>query len=142
MFLRFSLFLSKIFFSIPYAILNWMKYSFQYQEYLYWTDWIDKTVFRVEKISGREPTLVRPQLDAAMGITMVAENRQLGWNPCAADNGNCSHLCFFRLRNYTCGCPDEHSPSCKTGEYYRNLPPSEIFSSLILWWSFNSHWQR
>lgn len=79
---------------------------------------IDKSVYRAEKISGREVTQVRPQLDAALGITMVAENRQLGWNPCAADNGNCSHLCFFRLRNYTCGCPDEQTPTCKTGKSF------------------------
>lgn len=70
---------------------------------------------RAEKTSGHDTIIIRPQLDAAMGITMVSQEKQLGWNPCAIENGHCTHLCFFRLRNYTCGCPDVYTPSCKTG---------------------------
>ncbi|KAG5887975.1 hypothetical protein JTB14_035048 [Gonioctena quinquepunctata] len=86
----------------------------QYEEYIYWTDWVQKTVIRAEKTTGRDASIVRPQLDAAMGITMITEKRQLGWNPCAVDNGGCTHLCLFRLRNYSCGCPEEYDPTCNT----------------------------
>lgn len=76
---------------------------------------MQKSVMRAEKNTGRDSVVVRPQLDAAMGITMVTGDRQLGWNPCAVDNGGCTHLCFFRQKNYSCGCPDKDTPGCKTG---------------------------
>ncbi|XP_074041420.1 LDL receptor related protein 4 isoform X2 [Leptinotarsa decemlineata] len=90
----------------------------QFEEYIYWTDWRQKTVIRAEKTTGKDAITVRPQLDGAMGITMVTEKRQLGWNPCAVDNGGCTHLCLFRLRNYTCGCPEKYDPTCKTEPNY------------------------
>lgn len=74
-----------------------------------------KTVLRAEKNSGQDSIIIRPQLDAAMGITMVSSKRQQGWNPCALHNGGCSHLCLFRRKNYTCGCPDKYDSTCKTG---------------------------
>ncbi|XP_072376430.1 low-density lipoprotein receptor-related protein 4 [Diabrotica undecimpunctata] len=86
----------------------------QYDKYLYWTDWVQKTVKRAEKFTGRDQIIVRPQLDAAMGITMVTSSRQEGFNPCAVDNGGCTHLCLFKVKNYTCACPDKADPSCKT----------------------------
>lgn len=42
-----------------------------------------------------------------MEIKAVSPERQLGWNPCAIENGYCSHLCLFRQDGYVCGCPDE-----------------------------------
>nr|CAH7712475.1 unnamed protein product [Callosobruchus chinensis] len=86
----------------------------QHEDYIYWTDWIKKSVMRAEKSTGRDATIIRPQLDAAMGITMVSAERQLGWNPCAVNNGGCTHLCLFKLKNYTCGCPDKGAQNCKT----------------------------
>lgn len=41
-----------------------------------------------------------------MGITMVTESRQKGWNPCAENNGGCQMLCFFKFSNYSCSCPE------------------------------------
>ncbi|XP_056643570.1 low-density lipoprotein receptor-related protein 4 isoform X1 [Diorhabda sublineata] len=90
----------------------------QHEEYIYWTDWLQKTVKRAEKTTGKDTVIIRPQLDAAMGITMVTGKRQQGWNPCAVDNGGCTHLCLFRLKNYTCGCPDKFDPTCKTVSNY------------------------
>ncbi|KAJ8919440.1 hypothetical protein NQ315_016538 [Exocentrus adspersus] len=90
----------------------------QYQDYIYWTDWVQKSVMKAEKTLGKGAVVVRPQLDAAMGITMVTPNRQLGWNPCAMDNGGCTHLCFFKQKNYTCGCPDKLTQDCTTEPNY------------------------
>ncbi|CAH1130397.1 unnamed protein product [Ceutorhynchus assimilis] len=85
----------------------------QYKEWIFWTDWDQKCIMRSEKITGNGKMMIRP-LHAAMGITMVAAERQMSWNPCMMNNGNCTHLCFFRKKGYTCGCPDEHTPGCKT----------------------------
>lgn len=60
--------------------------------------------------------MVRANLDGAVGIITVSESRQHGWNPCAVNNGGCTHLCFFKLMNYTCGCPDIRDKTCNTGE--------------------------
>ncbi|CAG9854879.1 unnamed protein product [Phyllotreta striolata] len=93
-----------------------------HEEYLYWTDWVKKTVKRAEKNTGQDAVILRPQLDSAMGITMVSGKRQQGWNPCSMDNGGCTHLCLFRHKNYTCACPDKHDPTCKT-------EPKQVISS-------------
>ncbi|XP_066145382.1 low-density lipoprotein receptor-related protein 4 isoform X1 [Euwallacea fornicatus] len=85
----------------------------QYREWLFWTDWDQRCVMRAEKINGNGRTIIR-SMHAVMGITMVTEERQPFWNPCAVNNGNCSHLCFYKKGGYTCGCPDEHAPSCST----------------------------
>ncbi|KAJ8982651.1 hypothetical protein NQ317_019052 [Molorchus minor] len=91
----------------------------QNEDYIFWTDWVQKSVIRAEKTTGKDTIVVRSQLDAAMGLTMVTAERQLGWNPCAVDNGGCSHLCFFKQRNYSCGCPDDASTqTCSTVPKY------------------------
>lgn len=52
-----------------------------------------------------------------MGLTVITENKQNGWNPCAIENGKCSHLCFYKQNNYTCECPDSPTEeSCKLGK--------------------------
>ncbi|XP_030746611.1 low-density lipoprotein receptor-related protein 4 [Sitophilus oryzae] len=85
----------------------------QYQEWLFWTDWDHKCIMRAEKINGNGKIVIRP-MHAAMGITMVSEERQTSWNPCAVNNGNCTHLCFFKHKGYVCGCPDKYVLGCKT----------------------------
>ncbi|KAK9731245.1 Low-density lipoprotein receptor domain class A [Popillia japonica] len=88
-----------------------------FERYIYWTDWFQKTILRADKSTGKNYAIVRANLDGAVdgavGIRMVAESRQHGWNPCAVNNGGCTHLCFFRFVNYTCGCPDIPDESCK-----------------------------
>lgn len=88
--------------------------SLQFEDNIYWTDWQQKAVMRAEKLNGKNPTIIRSGLENAMGVTIVTAERQKGWNPCAVDNGGCSHLCFFTKTNYTCGCPD-NTPGCQTG---------------------------
>ncbi|XP_017769836.1 PREDICTED: low-density lipoprotein receptor-related protein 4 [Nicrophorus vespilloides] len=88
----------------------------QFDEYIYWTDWYQKTILRADKATGNNAAMVRSNLIGVMGITTVSESKQKGWNPCAVNNGGCSHLCFFKLNHYTCGCPDSpnHPIPCKT----------------------------
>ncbi|CAG0914402.1 unnamed protein product [Notodromas monacha] len=75
---------------------------------LYWTEWARKTIETARKIDGRNRKVVAAGWGDLMEIRAVAESRQDPsiWNPCAVDNGKCSHLCLYRPRAYTCGCPD------------------------------------
>lgn len=105
-----------IFFFTVYSETVTKFFLYQFDRYIYWTDWFQKTILRADKSSGKNYAIVRSNLDGAVGITTVSESRQHGWNPCAVNNGGCTHLCFFKLINYTCGCPDIHDKSCKLGK--------------------------
>ncbi|XP_071452392.1 low-density lipoprotein receptor-related protein 4 isoform X2 [Hetaerina americana] len=82
----------------------------QYGPHIYWTDWYRKSVERADKMTGESRIAIRTDLDGVMEIRAVAANRQTGWNPCAQENGGCSHLCLFRGKDYICSCPDEMGP--------------------------------
>ncbi|KOB75177.1 Low-density lipoprotein receptor-related protein 6 [Operophtera brumata] len=45
------------------------------------------------------------QMANMMGVKAFRIGEPLGWNRCADTNGGCSHLCFNRPEDYTCGCP-------------------------------------
>ncbi|XP_019869028.2 low-density lipoprotein receptor-related protein 4 isoform X2 [Aethina tumida] len=92
----------------------------QFGDHIYWTDWKEKSVNKADKTTGKDAVIVRPHLDATMGLTMVTQSRQMGWNPCAINNGGCAYLCLFKQKNYTCACPDNR-PNCKPG-------PSQVVS--------------
>ncbi|KAG8234143.1 hypothetical protein J437_LFUL007509 [Ladona fulva] len=88
----------------------------QYGPHIYWTDWHRKSVERADKLTGANRVAIRTDLDGVMEIRAVAASRQTGWNPCANESGGCSHLCFFRGKNYICACPDipDTSRPCST----------------------------
>lgn len=52
----------------------------------------------------------------ALEIRAVSRYRQSdNWNSCAEQNGGCTHFCFFRGDNYSCGCPDKpNGELCRT----------------------------
>ena len=66
----------------------------QYQDYLYWTDWETMKIERAHKFTGLNRTVVQSNLNYVMDIQVYHQSRQGGWNPCAVDNGGCSHLCL------------------------------------------------
>lgn len=91
-------------------------FEFQFNDYIYWTDWYKKSVMRANKKTGKNITALRTDLEMAMEIKAVSAEKQHGWNPCKEDNGGCSHLCLFRGHEYICACPDvEDSRPCSTG---------------------------
>lgn len=94
-----------------------MYYFFQFNDYIYWTDWYKKAVMRADKKTGKNVTALRTDLEMTMEIKAVSSEKQHGWNPCKEDNGGCSHLCFFREHDYICACPDNPDPRpCSTGK--------------------------
>ncbi|XP_059051324.1 low-density lipoprotein receptor-related protein 6 [Achroia grisella] len=72
---------------------------------LYWTDIQRRTLYRVNKNSGIERQTVVEQMANMMGVKAFKIGDSIGWNPCVADNGGCSHLCFNRPTDYVCSCP-------------------------------------
>lgn len=102
----------------------------QFNEYIYWTDWLQTSVVRADKTTGENTVTIRTLLDGVMEIQAVAASKQTGHNPCAVNNGGCSHLCFFTQKNYTCGCPDFKDPKpCNTSKNYSN---SHIYYQILI----------
>lgn len=101
-------------------IVNHAEHPFGFtltNSYFYWTDWYNKSVIRSPKRAGGGPIEeVRHSLRGALEIRSVSAERQPDeWNPCAQENGGCSHLCFFKESSYVCGCPNiPDSRFCKS----------------------------
>ena len=66
----------------------------QYEEYIYWADWTTRSIERAHKQSGENRTRIQTQVDYVMDILVFHSSRQSGRNPCAVNNGGCSHLCL------------------------------------------------
>lgn len=78
-------------------------------DYLYWTDWQRRSIDRAHKLTGGEREVIVDQLPNVMGLKAVnlgkvSTSSSLA-NPCARDNGGCSHLCLNRHgKDYVCAC--------------------------------------
>ena len=82
----------------------------QYQDYIYWTDWSERSIERANKTSGQNRTIIQGHLDYVMDILVFHSSRQGGWNACASTNGHCSHLCLaVPISSFVCGCPAHFS---------------------------------
>ncbi|TUA36655.1 Low-density lipoprotein receptor-related protein 6 [Bagarius yarrelli] len=66
----------------------------QYQDYIYWTDWSQRSIERANKTSGQNRTLIQGHLDYVMDILVFHSSRQGGWNACASTNAPTSFLLF------------------------------------------------
>lgn len=101
--------------------------------YVYWTDWYNKSVFRALKTGNSTPEEVRHNIRAALEIRSVGIERQPNdWNPCAQENGGCSHLCLFKRDSYICGCPDKiDNRTCKIEPAFKiSVKPPMNYSDL------------
>lgn len=65
-------------------------------DWVYWTDWQRRSVERANKINGSQREVIIEQLPDLMGLKAIEINKVLGTNPCAVNNGNCTHLCLYR----------------------------------------------
>uniref|UniRef100_A0A2H1W340 SFRICE_002592 n=1 Tax=Spodoptera frugiperda TaxID=7108 RepID=A0A2H1W340_SPOFR len=74
-------------------------------EHLYWTDMQKRTLDRINKNTGLERQAVVEQMANMMGVKAFRLGETLPWNPCADNNGGCSHLCFNTPEKYVCSCP-------------------------------------
>lgn len=79
----------------------------QYLDYIFWTDWNTNTIEKAHKITGLNRTKVYNRIKDVTGIIVFHESRQSGTNPCAINNGGCSHICISfndTLHKYKCLC--------------------------------------
>ncbi|XP_044734866.1 low-density lipoprotein receptor-related protein 6 [Chrysoperla carnea] len=77
-------------------------------DYLYWTDWQRRSIDRVHKVTGKDREVISEPLPNIMGVKAVHLGKPNGTNPCAKNNGGCSHLCLNRPHDYTCACQIGH----------------------------------
>ncbi|XP_058789142.1 low-density lipoprotein receptor-related protein 6 [Phymastichus coffea] len=87
--------------------------AMQYQDYIYWTDWNTGHIERVNKTTGMNRTKIHDNLQAVTDLLVVHKSRQPGWNTCANNNGDCSHLCIA-LPSVGSGLSKTHKCSCPT----------------------------
>uniref|UniRef100_A0A8D0C3T4 Low-density lipoprotein receptor-related protein n=1 Tax=Salvator merianae TaxID=96440 RepID=A0A8D0C3T4_SALMN len=73
-------------------------------DYIYWTDWQRRSIERVHKVRASRDIII-DQLPDLMGLKAASVTKAVGTNPCAENNGGCSHLCFFTPQECRCACP-------------------------------------
>ncbi|CAG0878905.1 unnamed protein product [Cyprideis torosa] len=82
-------------------------------DHVYWTDWNAKAVMRAHKFTGQNITVLRNTTHRPYDIQIYHPLRQLPYdNPCADNNGGCSHLCLLKpgangTVTYSCACPNQ-----------------------------------
>ncbi|XP_047359021.1 low-density lipoprotein receptor-related protein 6 [Vespa velutina] len=88
----------------------------QYQDYIYWTDWNIGDIERANKTTGANRTKIHNKLESVTDLLVFHASRQSGWNPCAVNNGDCSHLCIALpgedggpSTSYKCSCPTHYN---------------------------------
>ncbi|XP_059895450.1 LOW QUALITY PROTEIN: low-density lipoprotein receptor-related protein 2a [Gadus macrocephalus] len=95
-----------------------------FEETVYWTDWNTRTVEKGNKYDGSGRQTLVNTTHRPFDIHVCHPYRQpIVTNPCAVNNGGCSHLCLIGSggRSRTCECPD-HFLAMQIGGVARCLP--------------------
>ncbi|KAM7407483.1 hypothetical protein PAMA_003284 [Pampus argenteus] len=95
-----------------------------FEDTVYWTDWNTRTVEKGNKYDGTGRQVLVNTTHRPFDIHACHPYRQpIVNNPCAVNNGDCSHLCLIRHggREHTCECPD-HFLTVQIGGVTRCLP--------------------
>ncbi|KAG7275698.1 hypothetical protein CRUP_011325 [Coryphaenoides rupestris] len=95
-----------------------------FEETVYWTDWNTRTVEKGNKYDGSDHQVLVNTTHRPFDIHVCHPYRQpVVTNPCAVNNGGCSHLCLIRSggQGHTCECPD-HFLTMQIGGVSRCLP--------------------
>ncbi|CAG5865572.1 unnamed protein product [Menidia menidia] len=95
-----------------------------FEDFVYWTDWNTRTVEKGNKYDGSGREALVNTTHRPFDIHVCHPYRQpIVNNPCAVNNGGCSHLCLIRHggREHVCECPD-HFMTVQIGGATRCLP--------------------
>ncbi|KAL7385074.1 hypothetical protein ABVT39_014795 [Epinephelus coioides] len=95
-----------------------------FEDFVYWTDWNTRSVEKGNKYDGSGREALVNTTHRPFDIHVCHPYRQpIVINPCAVNNGGCSHLCLIRHggREHTCECPD-HFLTVQIGGVTRCLP--------------------
>ncbi|CAL4127391.1 unnamed protein product, partial [Meganyctiphanes norvegica] len=103
-------------------------------DFLYWTDWQGRSIERLHKLTGQRSVIV-DQLPDLMGLKAVNVSYRAGVNPCATNNGGCSHLCLNRPNNnFTCGCPIVVYDHSEDNHTVLTSSTRELFTGDVMIW--------
>lgn len=98
--------------------------------YLYWADRSDQTISRVDKITGKDLTIIKSDVHHLSSLVAVKKPMKLNENPCFSKE--CSHICLLEDsgKRAKCSCPHGSGleiggdgktcgipPKCKNGEF-------------------------
>ncbi|TKS67243.1 Low-density lipoprotein receptor-related protein 2 [Collichthys lucidus] len=95
-----------------------------FEDTVYWTDWNTRSVEKGNKYDGSDHQVLVNTTHRPFDIHVCHPYRQpIVNNPCAVNNGGCSHLCLIRHggQEHTCECPD-HFLTVQIGGVTRCLP--------------------
>ena len=81
-----------------------------YDGLIYWTDRANHSILWANALNGSNRTVLREgTIHSAYALSVFHFSLQAsGVDPCARQNGGCSHLCLRNADkrvNYTCACP-------------------------------------
>ncbi|XP_065069050.1 low-density lipoprotein receptor-related protein 4-like isoform X3 [Rhopilema esculentum] len=82
-----------------------------FEDSVYWTNYRQGQVFRANKFNGANKYEYQDGFFAPMDVQVMHPllQRQVS-NPCASNNGGCSHLCLLssvKKEGYSCACPTD-----------------------------------
>uniref|UniRef100_A0A8C1BL65 Low density lipoprotein receptor-related protein 1Bb n=1 Tax=Cyprinus carpio carpio TaxID=630221 RepID=A0A8C1BL65_CYPCA len=100
----------------------------QYQNSIFWTEYMNASIFQLDLVSG-EVTLLRSERPPLFGLRVYNAQSQLGDNACRVNYGGCSTLCLAVPGGRVCACGDnqhldknnitcqEEPQQCKNDEF-------------------------
>ncbi|XP_016375775.1 low-density lipoprotein receptor-related protein 1B-like [Sinocyclocheilus rhinocerous] len=77
----------------------------QYQNSIFWTEYMNASIFQLDLVSG-EVTLLRSERPPLFGLRVYYAQSQLGDNACRVNYGGCSTLCLAVPGGRVCACGD------------------------------------
>ncbi|KAG1968579.1 low-density lipoprotein receptor-related protein 1B [Pimephales promelas] len=77
----------------------------QYQNSIFWTEYMNASIFQLDLVSG-EVTLLRSERPPLFGLRVFDAQSQLGDNACRVNYGGCGTLCLAVPGGRVCACAD------------------------------------
>ncbi|XP_048049460.1 low-density lipoprotein receptor-related protein 1B isoform X2 [Megalobrama amblycephala] len=78
----------------------------QYQNSIFWTEYMNASIFQLDLVSG-EVTLLRSERPPLFGLRVFDAQSQLGDNACRVNYGGCGTLCLAVPGGRVCACADK-----------------------------------
>ncbi|KAK6165881.1 hypothetical protein SNE40_022703 [Patella caerulea] len=124
-----------------------------FENYIYWTDWEHMGIFYAHKSNGENITLLTNMVHKPMGLQIFHPLKQIqpDVNPCAENNGNCSHLCLLRPHEgnldyleHICSCPENFHLSKDNKNCISNCTSAQFLCEesskcIPFWWKCDGH---